>query len=143
MCLIVRKETEITVLEKDLVVFKKVRIFSNDIRAIHFPKKYIITRLNEEIFLKFVDVKEAIFANQKATNYYEYHFGENWKESNKLKAIQEGYHFYTDIHDVSSSLFSVWFIAECTIPAGSQICFDETGLGVASNIIINKILPND
>ncbi|MCK9574709.1 MAG: hypothetical protein WC979_03365 [Candidatus Pacearchaeota archaeon] len=60
----------------------------------------------------------------------------------RLAVYAKGFHFYKTIRRaIDSGIQKEYVIVECTIPKGSQVYYDETDLGVANKITINKILP--
>jgi hypothetical protein len=67
-------------------------------------------------------------------------------DENKLKAVREngievysdGFHFFiNNDHRTAVRCYDVGKFVKCTIPAGSEIYFDETGLGITNQLIIN------
>lgn len=151
MCLITQfKEPEI--LEQDLIVYKKLRYYGSSIytlRSYNLNFPYVLNRLyktkiklleHDKIWQWFDDTAaEAIHKNVYKTPFI---FASSYgaQPHQDLICIAEGFHFFFDTKRINKSFYIPIKIVQCTIPAGSTVYKDSTGLGVANQIIINKII---
>ena len=63
---------------------------------------------------------------------------------NELIVYAEGFHFHKTLKRAyAHGIDKDYVIVECTIPKGSQVYYDETDLGVANKIIINKVISKN
>lgn len=147
MCLVVSKDTKEEVLKEDLIVYKVMRVNTGFFISIFqsYPYKagkLYNSELNRELFNPH-SVNDHLYADNDAWNYYE-------GIPNRYCYV-EGFHSYITLERAKhttgykycgyeNSIIDGNSIVECTIPKGSVIVKDETGLAVSNQIIINKKL---
>jgi hypothetical protein len=152
MCLIVKKGTRGKILKEDLIVYKKTYILNGfhcykyTCRSQYNGYVYSIGVLNEvkikksdkyiaydrhavqENIIKIDNREVSIFDLQASCNIHEY-----------FDAYGEGFHFAVTPErlEKTPTEFNARIIA-FTIPAGSRVIFDNSGLGITNKIILIK-----
>lgn len=145
MCLIT-KQKKPTKLTKDLTVYKKVDLINNVPHSAHNNFKWEINKLYSTKMLPSTEIKmhdelvNDCYSLHDLT--YEYVEKEKLKilKDKKLVAIGHGFH---SAKNIDRFIYGCWgrnVFVECTIPKGSLIYKDKTGLIVSNQIIMNKIL---
>jgi hypothetical protein len=141
MCLVTFQK-EPFIAQKDMIVFKTVRIMNGKLIPSIFTDfwQYVIGALNETKIERIY--KNISFADNIASKYF--------KEKYKIPstsdilllgawAIGPGFHSYKHIAR-DTYLYGNQTLVKCTIPAGSEYFEDPTGLVVSNKIIVDKIL---
>lgn len=145
MCLITR-QLEPVILTEDLTVYKKI---NNKLSSSSQNFQYEYGKLYETKFTKEEGkIHGYTVFDDKVFYHYFYWSDVVNPEKDKYKAgytgpdlisIAAGYHSFTTLKRANDCWrASDQIIVECTIPAGSEIYYDETGLAVSNKIIINK-----
>jgi len=139
MCLIT-EQIKPTLLKEDMVVFKSLIDKGTYASAPLFDFDYEFDQLYE-VEMKIDNIFES-YADNKVEKAYLLNFCGKGKEREeylkKYTHVHDGFHSFT-IPD--RMIFSNTEIFQCTIPAGSLVLEDKTGLIVSNKIIIHsKIL---
>ena len=142
MCLIVRKGTVSQILENDLIVFKELSLATGSLRSmyngfVYNPGKLYKTNIAKSAI--FAPYDEQVFNNVDSILH---EFGINWGSDKVLSILESygpGFHFATTVERLSLS-GKLGVTCKCIIPAGSEVIFDETGLGVTDQIIVTMII---
>lgn len=130
MCLVVKNDTEILSAKEDITVYKTLR---RNLKSLYHNHQYELNKLSPTrniYFMKFSSTR-IFYADSESASFY--------LDIKEKKVVSEGFHFYSSLDRIGEILFDE-VIVECTIPKGSKYVLDETGLGVASRIIINNII---
>ena len=147
MCLIT-KQTKSTILTEDMIVYKKIMSIQEGLYSCLFNfqwelgKLYQTTieesdeftfhdRLSKHTMLRFCGMSEN---NIKTTHHSDL---KDFLIENAAKCYGAGFHSAT--YKSRLKLFRRQYVYECTIPAGSEIYNDNTGLIISNQIIINKL----
>jgi len=141
MCLIT-EQTEPIILEKDLIVFKTVRNSNGCITPVHILNFVYMQGVKNPI-VKLVPTKElGMFADTPSQMHYKHKFisARSWDFVEGLVSISEGYHSFQSLERLYATFWRGLVSAQFTIPAGSEIYYDATGLIVSNQIIFNKLL---
>jgi len=147
MCLLTKQKIP-TILEEDMVVYKRLSKFGDNPKEFESSCVGFKYTLGEKYVTKLVfDKKPDSFADEMVRNHYKFSDLDNktFKQvASRMTNIHEGFHFYVTIKRLTDSYFkSFHTMVECVIPKGSEVFFDETGLGVTDTIIIKKIIEHD
>jgi hypothetical protein len=135
---LITKQKKPVILEKDLIVYKQMEVVNGEVRSYYMNFSWTLNVLYKtEIELS----RDCTWADGIVGNYYGF---ENLTCREDLESyihenfviFSEGYHFYQTIKRFES--YKPEHIFKCTIPKGSEVYYDETGLGIANQIIINK-----
>lgn len=145
MCLIT-EHTEPRVLDKDMVVYKKLRktasknIFISDV----FCFQYVLNKLYETDMVVSDGTQQCFDA--VATKVYGT-AKERMLDSNNLISVSNGFHSAKNIKrylvEGSFCRASSEVIVKCIIPKGSLIYEDATDLVASNKIIIRRVLSED
>ena len=140
MCLITFTKTEEEVLKEDITVYKTIKNPENaydicDCRSVHNDYGYNYEKLNKAIVLKALPFdKNTSYLDFQVKDVYNKFMG----KGDQLKVYSEGYHFFKTLDRARSCLDYKEIVVKCTIPKGNTVIYDNTNLGVASNIIIHE-----
>ena len=153
MCLIT-EQTEPIILDKDYIVYKTgtlknvkgtttTAVFVSSI----FEYEYVFNELYSTNMRKsnlrhdVVSYHDRIVGNTYDLQNYDVSLNMLCMQKN-LTVVSEGFHFYLglDAERLGSNMGHRECIVECIVPAGSEIYYDLTGLGVANNIKLVGIL---
>ena len=148
MCLVVQKNTEKTITTKEMYVYKILRRYSYDVYGA--PKNDFIYEKDvlyqTEIKRSYDDISiydrlayHSISQQLKSLGVYSYSKQYQFLILNTFDIYSEGFHFaitYDRLEIVSYSDILARFI----IPVGSEVIYDESGLGVTNQIIFSTIL---
>lgn len=148
MCLITQYKTP-QILENDLIVYKEMKYYDsykNPLSSYHQGFTYELNKLysttitfgsGTPISWQSYDIKSA----NAITSFLKGRITDGQMVEDVLICIVEGFHFFFTPERIPNHSYShVRKIVECTVPAGSIIYKDSTGLGVSNQIILNKIL---
>jgi len=142
MCLITEKSPKI--LKEDLVVYKLLR---DDLTSIFQGYDYQLGVLYGPRELEADVESEYFFADSEAKRYYSNNEDPEDVRIHlfrfNLHGYAKGFHFYTTKERARRSIYNWYSLVECIVPKGSTVVFDSTGLGIASQIKIIKILSNE
>lgn len=139
MCLITKQKKPI-ILEQDIIVYKKMMcIVVGYASSVYHAFEYKIGKLYTTTI---TNSQRGRYADATTSDFYEEYFisieDSEIKFDEKVIVYNEGFHFYTTKERANKSRNGeLW---ECIIPAGSEVYYDETGLGVTNQIIINKLI---
>jgi hypothetical protein len=128
MCLVLRKDTKISIAEEDLIVYKKIgKITDNTISS--YNRNYVY----EFDKLYVTDIKED---NSRELQYHDITSLEYYRklDKNNLKSLGSGFHSYA----YPERQEKYYTLQKCIIPTGSDYYQDETGLVISNKIIITK-----
>jgi len=155
MCLIT-KQKEPIVLEKDMVVYKlggKVVVYKigevattitgsvEIMRTVHQAHEYILGELNTtEIRCTERDRETASLYDNKALLHYHSALFKNGYLLSHFISIGPGFHWATTVERILAGISGEEDIYKCIVPAGSQVYFDETHLGVSDKLIVKENL---
>ena len=155
MCLIT-KQKEPIVLEKDMVVYKlggKVVVYKigevattstgsvEIMRTVHQVHEYILGELNTtEIRCTERDRETASLYDNKALLHYHSALFKNGYLLSHFISIGPGFHWATTVERILAGISGEEDIYKCIVPAGSQVYFDETHLGVSDKLIVKENL---
>ena len=155
MCLIT-KQKEPIVLEKDMVVYKlgrKVVVYKigevattstgsvEIMRTVHQVHEYILGELNTtEIRCTERDRETASLYDNKALLHYHSNLFKNGYLLSHFISIGPGFHWATTVERILAGISGEEDIYKCIVPAGSQVYFDETHLGVSDKLIVKENL---
>lgn len=144
MCLITEQKKPIKI-RKDYTVYKLVE-FLNEKEIRSFYNYNFTWELNKlyQTEIKKSSILNACYFDLKSKECYQGKDGIKYIEvlieklrNEELYSYGSGFHSAINKSRIKSNLYH---IAECTIPKGSLIYKDKTGLIVSNQIIINKIL---
>lgn len=150
MCLITEQNKPIKI-RKDRIVYKKVKLSfrQNTICSLNFGNfTYTLNKLYETdfTFLNF-DENEILAYDNIVNKAYDYPFSDYdydypFSDNDKLIVIAEGFHSASAIKrfDMCDKYIQNAIIVKCTIPKGSLIYKDKTGLIVSNKIIVDEIV---
>ena len=146
MCLIT-KQKEPIILKKDLKVWKVVNEGEGekDVRSLSFYFRYKLNKQYNQHLL--MDNHPETYADDIVSEHYKFHKPSNTfnQVASKMTNVHQGFHFYKTLKRLNRAYHkerrkqNYYVVIKCTIPKGSEVFYDETGLGVANQIIINKI----
>ena len=162
MCLIT-KQKEPIVLEKDMVVYKlggKVVVYKigevattstgsvEIMRTVHQAHAYILGKLNTtEIRCTERDRETASLYDNKALLHYQLHYHSDLFKNGYLLShfisIGPGFHWATTVERILAGISGEEDIYKCIVPAGSQVYFDETHLGVSDKLIVKELIAKE
>lgn len=144
MCLMLRRDSKEKVLKEDLIVYKVLRKSSAKLVSNHDHYYiYKLGELNEGHIVReqYQNNFDQVFADSVAYRKYCdairyerfdcYRIGFHSIES--IDRVMEGGHYDEDDAEIQA-------LVKCTIPKGSTIARDETGLIVSNKIIIKEII---
>lgn len=143
MCLITRQSKPV-VLKNDITVYKLLipRTYCSA-RSHFFPRTY----LYEECYKTEITINcmgsDIAWWDEKVSKEYQLLKKETdplKKIDDSLKGISSGFHWATSLERFNKPINGDLEIFECTVSAGSEIYFDDTGLGVSNQIIVHKII---
>lgn len=152
MCLVTRQKKPI-ILEEDLVVYKQGRLEKTCSGKLVFVSGiqgygYAFDRLYETGIRQTARRKScvAVFDEIVASNLLNtdnvYAFSQLFDKFNLLRpefiSISHGFHWALskERYDNRQPMYGRMNIVACVVPAGSQVYFDDSGLGVSNQIII-------
>ena len=138
MCL-VTEQKRVKILKEDLIVYKVVYPSVNDldhVKAIHMGFRYTIGKLYEQK-LRIDNIPDS-YADAVVGDHYKF-WGDFHNIASKMTNVHNGFHFYCSINRAQKSLLYRTILVKCTVPKGSRVYFDATGLGAANQIIINEV----
>ena len=142
MCLITEQKIA-KILKEDLTVYKTLQIVrGNNLKSMKHEFYWDIGRLYKQP-LKVDNIPDTM-ADKIVDDHY-FKDGGFCTAARYLTNVHDGFHFYCSKERMGKSCWHGWgeiVRVECTVPKGSRVYFDETGLGVANQIIINKIITN-
>lgn len=138
MCLVTEKQPEL--LEDDLIVYKVVQpLLDRAFQSSFKYYKYLLHDLQPSIVLLGLPFEEVmktmygIYANEAAFKFY--------IDRIDVEVYLNGYHFYIDATKAQKhNIFPAEVIVECMVPAGSTVVYDSTGMGVASQIKLVRVI---
>ena len=161
MCLITKQKKPI-ILTEDITVYKILGVrkdgsyYSSIRKFSYILNQCYVTAITKsqkglyndsiavKFYEKFEDVEAELLKEFKNIAKGEDSIGVNFYV--EVVVCNEGFHFYTDlprIMKIIENFYSFpkkYHIMACTVPKGSEVYYDETGLGVANKIIIqNKV----
>ena len=134
MCL-VTKQKRVKVLKEDLVVYKLLEERNNELSAWMYCFIYEIGVLYVQEMK--VDNDSDSYHDDEVSEAYNFTQAEFQTATMDMTHVHEGFHFATSenrLIDYEAVL------CECIVPKGSRVYFDKTGLGVANQIKIVRVL---
>jgi hypothetical protein len=157
MCLFTKQKTP-TITDADMIVYKCVEVriypgdhedFDADVFSLIQGFPYVFGKLYSTEIKK--SKNDYAYNDVTVKNHYKlddiaYKNISDISDENRLKAVREngievysdGFHFFiNNDHRTAVRCYDVGKFVKCTIPAGSEIYFDETGLGITNQLIIN------
>ena len=139
MCLLTNQQKP-TIIRKDLIVYK---ILSYDLKPVFFSSEaYILGKLNKTIIRKSDDTtpfdSHDIKILEKKLGYLNHDTYYSLTEKG-INILGQGFHSCKSIkrchrEDIRDCIF------ECTIPKGSEVYRNPSGLLISNKIIINKMV---
>ena len=145
MCLIT-KQKEPIILKEDLVVYK---VLDKDLKSAMQEFQYAFNTLYEA---EIEESENPCFAGSYDRKYYGKGLillnlvGPNTITDKSFIAYGRGIHFASSIERANIYKNEIYYgarfvIVECLIPAGSEVYYDETGLGITNQLtVVKKII---
>jgi hypothetical protein len=150
MCLITRQKKAI-ILKEDLIVYKlgyvQPRNGKTNFLSILQSYEYALGHLHETVIchtsrtnlcVQIWDCLSLPEGIQRKANL----FGKNGLLLPEFISIGKGFHWATRCNRFRFNFMNHYrrIIVECLVPAGSQVYYDDSGLGVSNQIILTKIV---
>jgi hypothetical protein len=139
MCLIT-KQKEPIILTEPLIVYKVMNDYSGQIKPAYHCVGGFQYKINKLNTTKIAPSELNMYFDHNVG--YEYDLNDidslpDQLEKLKIFAYGAGFHFATNTDRLNNCNYSECMY-ECIIPAGSEVYYDKTGLGITNQIIVTK-----
>ena len=135
MCLITEQK-RVKILKEDLTVYKIIYDSPWGLQA-YIKRFYYKIGVVYEQKLGVDNIPDSYYG-EEVVNVY--NLDSSLFGSEHLTHVHEGFHFTTNPKRIKGHCSFSKKVYECTVPKGSHVYFDKTGLGVSNQIKIVRVL---